>query len=554
MNQTWREEFSSSYGVERPGIADGDADRFGVGVGQVCMKEGSSFIPSRTGVTVIVGGNNSGKSTLLREIRQELTGIGYASPGNLTQSIQSLEKIVDGTPEDMLAWIVDRTQVVHGSYGPEIQLREGAEIKPIDLMRLFPSEIFLAETIESKIVHASNGEDRFRAVYETMQFDPYMSRPNEPIQYLQDNDELLNEISQLFQKVFGRPLELDLLNYQLNLRVGKTDMETPRLNDIPPEYREAMAALPPVSTQGDGVKSFMAQVLSVITGAYPVVLLDEPEAFLHPPQARVLGEYLGNFASAQGAQVIAATHDKNFLVGLLESSADVTVVRLTRDNGCPSASQLNSMELRAVWNNPILKYSNLLEGLFHQVVILAESETDCGFFRAVLDEMNIDNDFIPKGDILFVPTNGKSSMFKLAMTLRAVSVPVVAVTDIDILNDQRVLSNLVESVGSVWTDKMKSDLNIVSSAVKDKSKNNISVDEILNTLNSIFGDRRAEEFDSDMKREFNAHLRSKDSYWKTVKANGIGAFRGEQLSAISRLVKSLAEAGVVVVQEGELER
>lgn len=117
MNQTWREEFSSSYGVERPGIADGDADRFGVGVGQVCMKEGSSFIPSRTGVTVIVGGNNSGKSTLLREIRQELTGVGYASPGNLTQSIQSLEKIVDGTPEDMLAWIVDRTQVVHGSYG-----------------------------------------------------------------------------------------------------------------------------------------------------------------------------------------------------------------------------------------------------------------------------------------------------------------------------------------------------------------------------------------------------------------------------------------------------
>ncbi|WP_152349040.1 ATP-dependent nuclease [Brevibacterium sp. CFH 10365] len=553
MDRTWRDELKAAFGEGQPGIADGIAERFTVGIGNVKMKEGSSFTPSRTGVTVVVGGNNSGKSTLLREIRQELTGKGYASPGNITQSVQSLETLVEGKPEDMIAWVAGRADIVHGNYGLVIRLREGDEVDPIRLMRSFHSGDHPLGVIESKVIYASDGENRFRAIHEAEQYDPHRSRPSEPIQYLQGDVELREDISRIFQKVFGHPLELDPLNYRLNLRIGRIDMETPKLDYIPPEYRDAMAALPPVSMQGDGVKSFMGQVLPVVTGAFPIVLLDEPEAFLHPPQARALGEYLGSFAGTTGAQVIAATHDKNFLAGLLETDTDVSVVRLTRESGCPRVSQLDSSQLRDVWNDPIVKYSNVLDGLFHQVVVLAEAETDCGFFRAVLDTIDA-NDCFPKSDILFIPTGGKSAMSKVARTLRAASVPVIAVADIDILNDKAIISSLVESLGSNWSDSMDKELGIVSADVNSRSLNSVTVGDVLKMLGEAFGDRSADDFDAGVKKEFNRYLRTKDSYWKTVKMSGINAFQGEQYSRVRRLIDSLLEAGVVVVQAGELEQ
>ena len=97
-----------------------------------------------------------------------------------------------------------------------------------------------------------------------------------------------------------------------------------------PEYIAAIRALPLLTEQGDGMKSFIGLMLGLLAGQFQIVLVDEPEAFLHPPQARLLGRKLATEVP-RGTQVFVATHSSDVLQGLLDpDDANVTVVRLTR--------------------------------------------------------------------------------------------------------------------------------------------------------------------------------------------------------------------------------
>jgi predicted ATPase len=128
--------------------------------------------------------------------------------------------------------------------------------------------------------------------------------------------------------------------------------------------------LPLVQHQGDGIRSFIGIMLTLVAASYPIVLIDEPEAFLHPPQARLLGRKLAAEARDR-AQVIIATHSIDVLLGLLDADdASVTIARLTRQGDVNPVAVLSPDQLRELWRDPLLRYSNVLDGLFHRGVVL----------------------------------------------------------------------------------------------------------------------------------------------------------------------------------------
>ncbi|WP_304722163.1 AAA family ATPase [Conexibacter sp. CPCC 206217] len=69
---------------------------------------------------------------------------------------------------------------------------------------------------------------------------------------------------------------------QLHLHLGAPDIQ-PRLDSV--EYLNALDGLPLVPDQGDGMRSFIGLLLTILSSSHPLILVDEPEAFLHPPQA-----------------------------------------------------------------------------------------------------------------------------------------------------------------------------------------------------------------------------------------------------------------------------
>jgi len=83
---------------------------------------------------------------------------------------------------------------------------------------------------------------------------------------------------------------------------------------------------------GDGIKCFIGILIASISFSRRILLIDEPEAFLHPSATRSLGRHLSHIVNQRNSSLIVATHSSDFLLGCLESSDNITIIRLTRDS------------------------------------------------------------------------------------------------------------------------------------------------------------------------------------------------------------------------------
>lgn len=62
---------------------------------------------------------------------------------------------------------------------------------------------------------------------------------------------------------------------------------------------------------------------------HSLFLIDEPETFLHPPQARVLGKNIVRLS--EGKQLFISTHNIDFIRGVLEeASSRVKIIKIDR--------------------------------------------------------------------------------------------------------------------------------------------------------------------------------------------------------------------------------
>ncbi|HEL0799943.1 TPA: ATP-binding protein, partial [Streptococcus equi subsp. zooepidemicus] len=68
--------------------------------------------------------------------------------------------------------------------------------------------------------------------------------------------------------------------------------------------------------QGDGIRTAVAILSSVIVSEHSLFLIDEPETFLHPPQAKILGKNMVKLST--GKQLFISTHNIDFIRGVLE--------------------------------------------------------------------------------------------------------------------------------------------------------------------------------------------------------------------------------------------
>ena len=164
------------------------------------------------------------------------------------------------------------------------------------------------------------------------------------------------------------------------------------------------------------------------------LLLDEPEAFLHPPQARLLGEIIAT-EKAPHAQLFLATHSPDVLQGLINVAPEhLRILRMQRDGDVNRIKELNKELVKKISYDPIMRYTSVLSGVFHERVIICEVRRRLHvLYSSILDLPDVHGDTHP--DVLFVHANGKHRMATLAETLVALDVPVDIVADIDVLND-----------------------------------------------------------------------------------------------------------------------
>lgn len=337
-----------------------------------------------------------------------------------------------------------------------------------------------------------------------------------PIFKLHKNENLAHELSDLFNQAFG--FDLIVNRNEMNtipLHIGQAPDKAAYTIANQDEYYKIVNTLPKLEEQGDGMRSFASILLDTFTSDKKITLIDEPEAFLHPPQARLLGKMLAKYNS-ETRQLFISTHSEDFLQGLLDANNEnVTVIRINRENNINNMSVLNNSEIKTLWGNPLLRYSNILSGLFHEKVFVCESDYDCLFYKAIMDAI-YEKDGAVAPDILFTHCGGKTRIKDVIRALKAVNVPVVAVCDFDLLNASQNLKLITGAFGIDWDSSLSSYMQIIYDSMNAKNSNGVNS-------------------------------------WEQIKKIGKHGFTDEEPVAYEKVESICIAAGLFIVPVGEME-
>jgi hypothetical protein len=516
------------------------ASRLRAHLTSVTFSNGLSINLNERSTVVIVGPNNSGKTTALSDIVSHLS----TEHGPEKVIIKSVELHRD-TPIETVKEFLSIYKTEYGSYSVP-----GYSFHEPNVDQWWTGSTPHLAGLAHFVLSFLTTRARLTDCNPAPAFDVRAKGLDlHPIQAMYRDDKLEERISNLFRSAFRQDLIVHKAAGGTNipLYVGIRPTLHPGENPTSLSYIERLEQLGPLEKQGDGMVSFASLILRVHTHNRSIQLIDEPEAFLHPPQERLVA---GMISSDSNQQTFIATHSGDIVKGLLESHPErVSFVRLQRNGNETVASHLPQEQIAELWKDPILRYSNVLEGLFHEGVVVAEADADCRFYDAIAAGIN---DPEETADLFYTYSGGKHRIPVVVKALRALSVPVRTVVDFDVLNNERPLKDIIEAHGGVWTS-FEPDWAQLKNAI-ESSKNYLNGDrfarEVSNLINGIEGSKA-------VPKDVISKIRdacTQASPWTEAKKRGIaGVPSGEPTRRATALLTSLRSIGIFVIPEGEME-
>jgi predicted ATPase len=245
-----------------------------------------------------------------------------------------------------------------------------------------------------------------------------------------------SHIQKLVKRAFGKEIKLDFTGLQrLLLRVGDSFITIP---EDPRDAKPHLIKYEKLDEQGDGIRSFVGILTALLAIKRNVFLIDEPEAFLHPPQAFRIGEFLAEQANSS-RQIILATHSTDLLRGILSKTTDVTIIRIARQNQTNSFHTLDPNHLQQLVNDPLLSSARVLDGFFYSGVVVVEADSDARFYHTTSNKLRNDIDFH------FVKADNKQTVSRITQTYQHMGVRCAGIVDFDVLNDRAEFEKHFES-------------------------------------------------------------------------------------------------------------
>lgn len=514
-----------------------------IAITRITLNDETSVDLPESGVVLFVGPNNAGKSQALRDISKLMT-----SNGDTGVVVRSAEIDHRGTSEEVNQRMQNDRSIINSPTSEDSVALGDNGIQSVSNIQSWwdgGAQYIVAHYF----VLLADTESRLQASKPTNAIDLYEKNPEHPLHRLYLSPALEDRLCSISRDAFGQGLILDVWagGSQWSLRVG--EIEPPSGLRPDQDYLDKLRQLPLLHQQGDGVRSMIGLLLTLQTGHQEVSLVDEPEAFLHPPQARFLAKLLADDSDRSSRTVFLSTHSSDIVHGTLEGSSSTTVIRLRRAGNFNEAAVLDNDAVRRLWSDPLLRYSNLLEGLFTDAVVVCESDADCKFFASIRDTLDPVGIDARRPDILFTSCGGKHRMHVGLEALRAASVPVVALGDFDVLNDWGTLSRLITTAGGNAAD-LEENWRILNSALTSTSRTP-SVAGMQEAVNSAFSEIK--EVTPKSLGPVRQALKI-ESGWDRVKNSGLaGVPKGDPYNAASRLLEALRELRIHLIPVGEME-
>jgi hypothetical protein len=497
--------------------------RFGAGEGEPAL----SFSPGP--MTVFVGPNNSGKSLALREI-EDFIESGGQLPAHIVERLH-LHLPPAAEIREMLS---TRAVSEAGSEMRVLRLRSPGEYwrrraedtagpiveHAIDVARLLdavsradhPAEADLAllcRDLLSLFTLRLDGRTRL-ALTEPQAAGDLDSHPTDHLGALFRDDEARERIRAITADAFGLFFVIDPTSgTHFRVRMAeRAPMDREEEQAVTDRSRAFHGRSHDVDELSDGVRAFTGLIAAVLSVDYRIMLVDEPEAFLHPPLTRKLARRLTQLAAERGANVLAATHSPDFVMGCITSGQAVNIVRLTYRRGVPGARLLAAEKLETMMRDPLLRSTGVLGALFHEGTVVCEADADRVFYAEVNERM-LAHDAGGADAVVFLNAQNKQTVRRIVLPLREMGLPAVALLDLDLLKGREDFRDLLRAafVPEVFWEPWES-----------------------------------------LRRQVDQKMSGAD-----YKNGGILRLGGEARAVADRLLENLAEYGVFLVPVGELE-
>ena len=473
-------------------------------------------------INVFVGPNNSGKSLILQEIEQVSKNVQTNTFINIIHNISFKEISIDkfGFLKKNYVKELDPIQF-NGNIRWEGRTG-GVHLIPF-------------ATVEEALLNPNTLRSSFKelyAVHNILKIDGLRRMemvnsqpstgfggkevPRETLDILFRDDKKRIETRNILFRAFNKyfiidPTFLGQLSIRFSDREPTTINEEIGIDKLAFSFQEKAK---PIANYSDGVKAYTGIISTVISKDEELILIDEPEAFLHPKLSFQLGKELGRLSSLYDKQFMVSSHSSDFLMGCIQSGVPINVIRLTYHKDIPTARVLDFQKLVKLLRNPLLRSANILKGIFFDFVVVTESDTDRAFYQEINERLLTAGDKRGIPDCLFVNAQNKQTVNDIIRPLRELGIPAATIVDIDIIKDG----------GKVWS-------KFLSSAF---------IPEI--TISSLATSRSNIKTKFDQNPTINMKIHG-----------GIQALDSSDREACNNLFDQIQEYGLFVVRNGELE-
>ncbi len=405
-------------------------------------------------VTVFVGPNNSGKSLILREINKYhgFTPSGSNEPlynilAGLYPLFPELKRVYSDIEYIRAKNIRHNAGTAEGhycvylpSFGGSLSLidkvaasaKNGWDMQSAGMPIDHSTDRSFMMHIVSQFILKLDGSTRLNLIGEHELGDTQLP-PTNLLAELFVDDLARERVRMLTHEAFQLYSVLDPTNsgkvrVRLSTRAPVDNTEEQGLDKAARDFHK-QALL--VESASDGVRAYIGILASLISSMYRIILIDEPEAFLHPPLARRLGGVIAKLATEREGVVFASTHSSHFLMGCIESGAKLNIVRLTYESAVPTARLLSHEKLLPLMRDPLLRSTGVLNALFASAAVVCEADSDRGFYEEINTRLAASKRSVE--DAVFLNAQNKSTIRRIVKPLREAGVPAIAIVDLDIL-------------------------------------------------------------------------------------------------------------------------
>ena len=370
-------------------------------------------------VTVFIGPNNSGKSQALIEIEGWIKGktellnvISNLEFESLTRE-QVYEKMLDrikiAPSKDFIPYSNNHLWI--GKYGNNQQIY----LPDLINTALSPSkENFKSSQLAEVLSYFTTKLDGYNRLYlvNSQNAGDLQGDPIDSFSKLFKDQILMSKVRDVIYGAFRKYLVIDPTNLG-NLRLRLSE-EEPK-DGLDKSLTEGAIAFHKNATlvedASDGVKAFIGIIIALIAGESDFILVDEPEAFLHPTLSYKLGKEITSILNNK--RLFVATHSADFLMGCVQSNVSINIVRLTYGTQGATARILTQDKLKPLMQNPLLRSIGVFNALFYNAVVVTEADADRAFYQEINERLLKEKD--PRGieGCLFLNAQNKQTVWDI---------------------------------------------------------------------------------------------------------------------------------------------